>query len=87
MQYIHCIPEGKRFVGRPRQKYLDDVENVLKEIGVRGWRKIARDSGAWKLILKEAKVLHGAKSQWRSTYIVRVYNLVSHSKVKNIAVL
>jgi hypothetical protein len=25
---------------------------------VRGWRKIARDRDAWKLILKEAKVLH-----------------------------
>jgi hypothetical protein len=29
------------------------------KMGVRGWRKIARDSDAWKLSLKEARVLHG----------------------------
>jgi hypothetical protein len=28
-------------------------------MGVRGWRKIAKDRDAWKLILKEAKVLSG----------------------------
>jgi hypothetical protein len=38
---------------------LGDVENDLNKMGVRGWRKIARDRDAWKLILKEAKVLHG----------------------------
>jgi hypothetical protein len=34
-------------------------------MGVRGWRKITRDTDAWKLILKEAKVLHGPQSQCR----------------------
>jgi hypothetical protein len=28
-------------------------------MSVRGWRKIAKDRDAWKLILKEARVLHG----------------------------
>jgi hypothetical protein len=35
----------------------EDVENCLK-MGVRGWRKIAKDENAWKLML-EARVLHG----------------------------
>jgi hypothetical protein len=30
---------------------LDDAENDLKKMGVRGWRKIARDREAWRLIL------------------------------------
>jgi hypothetical protein len=38
---------------------LDDVENDLKKMCVRGWRKIAMDRDAWKLILKDARVLHG----------------------------
>jgi hypothetical protein len=32
-------------------------------MGVRGWRKIAKDRDGWKLIMKEAGVLHGPDSQ------------------------
>ena len=28
-------------------------------MGVRNWRKTARDREAWRLILKEARVVHG----------------------------
>jgi len=28
------IPESKRFVGKPRKRYLDDVKNYLKVSGV-----------------------------------------------------
>jgi hypothetical protein len=38
---------------------MGDVETGLKKMGVRGWRKIARDGDACKLMLMEAKVLHG----------------------------
>jgi hypothetical protein len=51
--------EGKRSVGRPRKRYLGDVENDLKEMSVRGWRKIAKGRETWKLILKEARVPYG----------------------------
>ena len=53
------IPKGESSVGRPRNRWLDGIENGLKKIGVRGWRKIIRDGDVWELILKEAKVLHG----------------------------
>jgi hypothetical protein len=58
------MPEGKLSFGKPRKKCLDDVENDLKKMDVRGWRKIARDREAWKVILKEAKFLQGPYSQW-----------------------
>jgi hypothetical protein len=35
------------------------VENDMKRMGVRSWRKITKERDDWKLILKEAKVLHG----------------------------
>jgi hypothetical protein len=38
------IPEGKSFVGKPRNRQLDDAENYLKGTGVRGCTKIARDT-------------------------------------------
>jgi hypothetical protein len=44
------VAEGKRSIGRPRKRWLDDVENDLQKTGVRA---------TWKFILKEAKFLHG----------------------------
>jgi len=43
---------------KPRKKWLDDVENDLKKMDVRGWRKIARNRDASKLTLKEARIVH-----------------------------
>jgi hypothetical protein len=40
--------EGKRCVGKPRTRWLDNVENYLKKIGATGWRKTAKDRDAWK---------------------------------------
>jgi hypothetical protein len=49
---------------------LNDVENDLKKMGVRGWRKIARDRFTWKLIAKEVKVLYGRYSLCRRRYMI-----------------
>lgn len=51
------ISERKGFVGKPRRRWLDNVANDLNKMGVRGWRNIARDRDAWKLILKGARIL------------------------------
>jgi hypothetical protein len=36
-------PEGRRGTGRPRKRYLDDVEDDLEQLGVRGQRRKARE--------------------------------------------
>lgn len=66
MQYVHCIPAGRSSVGKPRKRWSNDEEN-----DIRGCRKTARDTGVWKLILKEAKVVRGQYSQRRRTYTVQ----------------
>jgi hypothetical protein len=58
------ILEGKISTGKPRKKCLEDVANDLNKTNFRGWRNIGRDRDAWKLILKEAKVLHRQQSHW-----------------------
>jgi hypothetical protein len=49
---------------------LEDVENYVKKIGVRGWIKIAKDRDAWKLTLKEAKVLHGSRASGEEVSVI-----------------
>jgi hypothetical protein len=38
---------------------LDEVEQDLKQMGVRGWKRRAQNRDEWRSILREAKVLHG----------------------------
>jgi hypothetical protein len=34
---------GRKRNGRPRKRWIDDVEQDLRRMGVRGWRTRARD--------------------------------------------
>ena len=52
-------PEGSRSVGRPRLRWMDDVREDLRRMGVTNWRIRAHRRDDWKMVLKEAKVLQG----------------------------
>ena len=56
-------PAGSLRNQKQRKTCLDDSGNDLKKMGVTGLRKIAGDTGAWKMILQEARVLQGPQSQ------------------------
>ncbi|PSN29914.1 hypothetical protein C0J52_23870 [Blattella germanica] len=51
--------EGKRRRGRPRKRWIDDIEEGLRKMGVRCWRKKAEDRDEWRQIIKKAKDLQG----------------------------
>jgi len=56
---IHTTPEGSRSVGRPRLRWMDDVREDLRRMGVTNWSILAHRRDDWKMVVKEAKVLQG----------------------------
>jgi hypothetical protein len=41
-------PEGKRQLGRPRRRWVDNIKIDLREIG---WDGIAQDSDQWRALV------------------------------------
>jgi hypothetical protein len=50
---------SKRRKGRPRMRWLDDVESELKKMEVKGWKEKMKNKEPWRLVLEEAKVHPG----------------------------
>jgi len=48
--------EGRRGTGRPRLRWIDDVEDDLRNLGVKRWKAKALDREEWASIIREAKV-------------------------------
>jgi hypothetical protein len=46
-------PERKRRIGRPRRKWVDNIEMDLREIGCGGmdWIHLAQDREQWKALV------------------------------------
>jgi hypothetical protein len=51
--------QGTKTKGRPRKRWIDDVEQDLRTMGVRGWRMRAGDRQEWRRVTREAKVHPG----------------------------
>jgi hypothetical protein len=47
--------EGRRGRGRPRLRWIDDVEDDLRKLSVKRWRTKALDREEWASIIREAK--------------------------------
>ena len=47
--------DGRRGRGRPRLRWIDNVEDDLRKLGAKRWRTKALDREEWASIIREAK--------------------------------
>ena len=52
-------PMGRRIRGRPRKRWIEDVEEDIQTMGIRGWRKLSKERTEWKKIAEKAKTHSG----------------------------
>jgi hypothetical protein len=52
-------PCSSRPVGRPRLRWVNQVEEDLKRMKVRNWREKCKDRSSWNKIVKQAKTYQG----------------------------
>jgi hypothetical protein len=46
-------PEGKRSLGRPRSRWVDNIKIILREMGWDGmdWNDLAQDRDQWRALV------------------------------------
>ena len=52
-------PTGRRIRGRPRKRWIEDTEEDVQSMGIRGWRKLSKERTEWKRITEKAKTHSG----------------------------
>jgi hypothetical protein len=50
---------GGRIRGRPRKRWIEDVEEDIQSMGIRGWRKLSKERTVWRRITENAKTHSG----------------------------
>ena len=60
---FNAKPDGVRRVGRPKLRWEDGVDQDMRILKVKNWKRVARNIDEWTKLLKKARVQHGLSSQ------------------------
>jgi len=52
-------PMDRRIRGRPRKRWIEEVEEDIQTMEIRGWRKRSKERTEWKKITEKAKTHSG----------------------------
>jgi hypothetical protein len=52
-------PTGRRIRGKSRKRWIEDIEDDMQIMGIRGWRKLCKEREEWKRITEKAKTHSG----------------------------
>jgi hypothetical protein len=55
-------PDGVRRVGRPKLRWKDGVDQDMRILDVKNWKKVALDRDEWAKLLKKARAHQGLSS-------------------------
>ena len=62
---LNMKPDGSRSVGRPRLRWLDNVEDDLCRLGIRNWRWLTASRDEWqKQIVNRALAGNDDDDEW-----------------------
>jgi hypothetical protein len=56
---LNAKMEGGRKRGRPKKRWINDVEQDLRKLGISNWRSRAVDCQRWRAVVREAMVHPG----------------------------
>jgi len=56
---LHWKPMETRPVGKPRQRWQEDVMEDLKKLKVKNWKETAKDRRTWRDLAEKAKTHKG----------------------------
>jgi hypothetical protein len=56
---LEWTPMGRRIRGRPRKRWIEDIEEDIQTMGIRRWRKLSKERTEWKKITEKAKTHNG----------------------------
>jgi hypothetical protein len=52
-------PMGTRPIGKPRQRWQEDVMEDLKKLKIKNWKETAKNSRTWKDLAEKVKTYKG----------------------------
>ena len=52
-------PVGRRNRRRPRKRWIEDIEEDIQTMGIRGWRNLCKERVEWKRITEKGKTNSG----------------------------
>jgi hypothetical protein len=71
-------PIGKRIRGRPRKRWIIDIEEDMKIMGIRRWRTQCKERAEWKKITEWVVTSVKEDEEYESTTLVSL-NIPTHS--------
>jgi hypothetical protein len=56
---LELKPKGRRIRGKPRKRWVENIEEDIQVLGIRGWRKLSKERTEWRRNTEKGKTHSG----------------------------